>query len=203
MVLRATWRTPQRSCWSLLTARIDVFSCACVGSPLCPDINDVTADQGCTSCVRGSHRLSPLGIGPNSLFDFESAGFCGDEEVFRREEGYRRSLGFAGSAFGRTEEAGYAPTRMMPNHVKFAAQAGDCCIFDLATCAHISRHCIAMRFALRWDCDLLKPVNPFAFDQGTLLSLIRAIGRGGTPFKATILARSNRTSRLAGRGLAA
>jgi hypothetical protein len=79
-----------------------------------------------------------LGIGPNALFDFESAGFCGDEQVFQREEGYRRSLGFAGSALGRTEEAGYAPTRMMPNHVKFAAQAGDCCVFDLATCTHIA-----------------------------------------------------------------
>ena len=100
------------------------------------DVNDVAADQGCTSCVRGSHRLSPLGIGPNSLFDFESAGFGGNEQVWQREEGYRRNLGFAGSAFGRTEETGYAPTHLMPNHVKFVARAGDCCVFDLATCAH-------------------------------------------------------------------
>merc|ERR1711964_594028 len=28
---------------------------------------------------------------------------------------------------------GYAPTSAMPNHVKFAANAGDCCVFDLAT----------------------------------------------------------------------
>ena len=99
------------------------------------------AARGCTSVVRGSHRLSPLGIAPNTLFDFDSAGFSGgNERVSQHEEGYRRENGFAGSALGRTEEAGYAPTRMMPNHVKFAARAGDCCIFDLATCTSSHAH---------------------------------------------------------------
>ena len=37
-------------------------------------INDVAEDQGCTSVVRHSHRVSPLVGGPNSLFDFISAG---------------------------------------------------------------------------------------------------------------------------------
>lgn len=61
------------------------------------------------------------------------AGFPEDDAVHAREEGYRGQSGFAGSAVGRTEGAGYAPTSMMPNHVKFAARAGDCCVFDLAT----------------------------------------------------------------------
>lgn len=41
---------------------------------------------------------------------------------------------FAGNDVGRTVADGYAPMGSMPNCVKFAAKAGDCCIFDLATC---------------------------------------------------------------------
>eukprot|EP01052_Picozoa_sp_SAG31_P013902 SAG31_NODE_848_length_11534_cov_8.897463_12_plen_229_part_00 len=104
-------------------------------------INDVAEDQGCTSCVRGSHRLSPLGVGPNGLFDFVAAGFPGSEDVEKREDGYRAQSGFAGSAHGRTAAAGYAPTSLMPNHVKFAAKAGSCMVFDLATCASDDNRC--------------------------------------------------------------
>jgi hypothetical protein len=47
--------------------------------------------------------------------------------------GFCKKLSETTAEQGRTERAGYAPTSMMPNHVKFAARAGDCCVFDLAT----------------------------------------------------------------------
>lgn len=70
----------------------------------------------------GSHRLSPLGISANMLFDWDGSGRKGQSV-------------FAGNDVGRTVADGYAPMGSMPNCVKFAAKAGDCCIFDLATCA--------------------------------------------------------------------
>ena len=33
----------------------------------------------------------------------------------------------------RSEEEGFAPTGSIQNHIKFAAKAGDCCVFDIAT----------------------------------------------------------------------
>lgn len=81
-------------------------------------VNDVAEDQGCSSVVRGTHRL-PSAVGPGSLYDVAGAGFAGG--------------GFAGSGAGRTEADGMAPLSAMPNHVKFAAKAGDCMVFDLAT----------------------------------------------------------------------
>jgi hypothetical protein len=83
-------------------------------------INDVAEDQGCTSVVRGSHKLSPLGISANTLFDWNGSGESGQSV-------------FAGNDVGRTVADGFAPMGSMPNSVKFAAKAGDCCIFDLAT----------------------------------------------------------------------
>ena len=78
-------------------------------------VHDVAEDQGCTSVVRGSHRIP---WGPGGVFDLKSAGF----------------QGFEGSGSSRTSDLGFAPTGSIPNHVKFAARAGDCCIFDIATC---------------------------------------------------------------------
>jgi hypothetical protein len=83
-------------------------------------LNDVEADQGCTSVVRGSHLLSPIGIRPNMLFDWDGSG-SNSQTVF------------AGNDVGRTVANGYAPLASFPNHVKFAARAGDGLIFDLAT----------------------------------------------------------------------
>ena len=48
--------------------------------------------------------------------------------------GQKGQIVFAGNDVGRTVADGYAPMGSMPNSVKFAAKAGDCCIFDLATC---------------------------------------------------------------------
>lgn len=76
----------------------------------------------CHGARAGSHRLSPLGISANMLFDWEGSGRKGQTV-------------FAGNDVGRTVGDGYAPMGSMPNSVKFAAKAGDCCIFDLATCA--------------------------------------------------------------------
>ena len=84
------------------------------------DINDVAADQGCTSVTRGSHRISPIGVSPNSLFDWHGSGEKGQTV-------------FEGNDVGRTVADGYAPMSSMPNSVLFAARAGDCIIFDLAT----------------------------------------------------------------------
>ena len=83
-------------------------------------INDVAADQGCTSVTRGSHRISPIGVSPNSLFDWHGSGEKGQTV-------------FEGNDVGRTVADGYAPMSSMPNSVLFAARAGDCIIFDLAT----------------------------------------------------------------------
>ena len=80
-------------------------------------IHDVSEDQGCTSVVRGSHRLLDP-VTPSTLYDLKAAGF---------------KDGWAGSGLGRSEAEGFAPLGAMPNHLKFAAKAGDCCIFDLAT----------------------------------------------------------------------
>ena len=74
--------------------------------------------------VIGSHRLSPLGISANMLFDWDGSGQKGQTV-------------FAGNDVGRTVADGYAPMGSMPNCVKFAAKAGDCCIFDLATCVYL------------------------------------------------------------------
>eukprot|EP01051_Picozoa_sp_SAG22_P015109 SAG22_NODE_1929_length_3293_cov_3.309956_5_plen_62_part_00 len=57
-------------------------------------MNDVAADQGCTSVVRGSHRLDS-GVGPAALYDLKAAGFPQGQ--------------FAGSGVGRTEADGCAP----------------------------------------------------------------------------------------------
>ena len=84
------------------------------------DINDVAADQGCTSVTRSSHRISPIGVSPNSLFDWHGSGKAGQTV-------------FEGNDVGRTVADGYAPMSSMPNSVLFAARAGDCIIFDLAT----------------------------------------------------------------------
>ena len=71
--------------------------------------------------MRGSsHLLSPFGISPNGLYDWHGNGEKGQTV-------------FAGNDVGRTVEDGFAPMGSMPNHVKFAAKAGDCIIFDLAT----------------------------------------------------------------------
>ena len=41
---------------------------------------------------------------------------------------------FAGSGLGKTtDEDGYAPLDSIPNHVTFAARAGDCMIADIST----------------------------------------------------------------------
>jgi hypothetical protein len=82
-------------------------------------INDVTEEQGPTSVVRGSHRIPFGGVfsGPKGIFDLASAGF----------------EGFAGGSSEHTAELGFAPLSSVPNHVKFAAKAGDCCIFDISS----------------------------------------------------------------------
>ena len=41
--------------------------------------------------------------------------------------------GFGGSSKGRTVDDGYALSDSIANNVKFAARAGDCCIFDIAS----------------------------------------------------------------------
>lgn len=41
--------------------------------------------------------------------------------------------GFGGSSRDRTVEEGYAFSDSIANNVKFAARAGDCCIFDIAS----------------------------------------------------------------------
>jgi hypothetical protein len=64
--------------------------------------------------------LSPLGISPNQLFDWAGTGEKGQTV-------------FAGNSVGHTVADGFAPMGSFPNHVKFAARAGDCMIFDLAT----------------------------------------------------------------------
>ena len=70
------------------------------------------------------------------MFDLQSAGF----------------QGFEGSGSGRTSELGFAPTGSIPNHVKFAARAGDCCIFDIATCAPQPLFCLGLSPELDWEC---------------------------------------------------
>ena len=63
-------------------------------------IFDVSEGQGCTSVVRGSHRLLPEVGSPSHLFDFASAGF---------------NEGWAGSGLGRTATVdGFAPLSLMP-----------------------------------------------------------------------------------------
>ena len=40
-------------------------------------INNVAEDQGCTSVVRGSHRVSAQGVAPNALYDWAGSGATG------------------------------------------------------------------------------------------------------------------------------
>jgi hypothetical protein len=103
-------------------------------------INDVAEDQGCTSVVRGSHRIPFGGVfgGPGGVFDLASAGF----------------EGFAGNDSGRTADLGFAPLSCVPNHVKFAAKAGDCCIFDIASWREYSSQCASTAFPHFKLCDL-------------------------------------------------
>jgi len=68
-------------------------------------IFDVGPDQGCTSVVPGSFRLA-----------------CGPQWLTRQY------------GFGENEaEGGELPVTSMPNHFKFAAKAGDCIVFDIAS----------------------------------------------------------------------
>ena len=48
--------------------------------------------------------------------------------------------GFGGSSKGRTVDDGYALSDSIANNVKFAARAGDCCIFDIASASKMC-HC--------------------------------------------------------------
>ena len=83
---------------------------------------DVAAEQGATAVVRGSHLLpwSPAGV-----YDMVSAGYS---VVPGKPTG-----AFAGSGLGKGEQGGFAPLRSIPNHVTFAAKAGDAIVFDIAT----------------------------------------------------------------------
>jgi hypothetical protein len=78
---------------------------------------DVAEDQACTSVVRGSHLMPEEWGSASTVYDLSSAGF----------------KGFGGSSKDRTVDDGYAPNGSIANHVKFAAKAGDCCIFDIAS----------------------------------------------------------------------
>ena len=49
-------------------------------------MNDVAADQGPASVVRGSHRISQLGVTPAGLFDFASGGFRAHREHADQKE---------------------------------------------------------------------------------------------------------------------
>ena len=78
--------------------------------------------------VFGGRSFSTTHRFRGGVFDLQSAGF----------------QGFEGSGSGRTSELGFAPTGSIPNHVKFAARAGDCCIFDIATCAPQPLLCLGL-----------------------------------------------------------
>lgn len=78
---------------------------------------DVAEDQGCTSVVRGSHLMPTEWGSAGAVYDLSSIGL----------------KGFGGSSKGRTVDDGYALSDSIANNVKFAARAGDCCIFDIAS----------------------------------------------------------------------
>ena len=128
-------RTPQPDCITLRPCRDTCFACVVPQDmantphqwpfPINRRVKafiymfDVAEDQGCTSVVRGSHRIP---WGPGGVYDLRSAGFSGFTGSGRQADGRPRS-----------EEEGFAPTGSIQNHVKFAAKAGDCCVFDIAT----------------------------------------------------------------------
>ena len=91
-------------------------------------MNDVAADQGPASVVRGSHRISQLGVTPAGLFDFASGGFRAHREHADQKEAAQAP--FTGRGAGNTESNGFAPLDAIPNHVKFVARAGDCIVFE-------------------------------------------------------------------------
>ena len=78
---------------------------------------DVAEDQGCTSVVRGSHLMPTEWGSAGAVYNLSSIGL----------------KGFGGSSKGRTVDDGYALSDSIANNVKFAARAGDCCIFDIAS----------------------------------------------------------------------
>ena len=105
-------------------------------------------------------RLLPEVGTPSELFDFASAGFHEDgwagSGLGRTAAGMctrahapvpvRYTLYLCGESDNLTGREvcgdGFAPLSLMPNHVKFAANAGDCCIFDLASTTAVTSTCI-------------------------------------------------------------
>ena len=67
-------------------------------------MNDVAADQGPASVVRGSHRISQLGVTPAGLFDFASGGFRAHREHADQKEAAQAP--FTGRGAGNTESNG-------------------------------------------------------------------------------------------------
>ena len=84
---------------------------------------DCAADQGPTAVVRGSHRLPWT---PPEVLDMASGGFRVDPSKGQTD-------GFAGSGLGKTVGDGFAALSMIPNHVPFAAKAGDAIVVDIST----------------------------------------------------------------------
>lgn len=72
--------------------------------------------------MRGSHLL-PWDAA--DVYDVASAGFA--------TAGAGSTRAFAGSGLGKSEREGFAPLRLIPNHVVFGpARAGDAMVFDIA-----------------------------------------------------------------------